>query len=253
MPLADIAAVIITRDAEATLAETLASLRRLPEVVVYDNGSTDATEDIARAHDNVRWFTGDFLGFGPTKNHAAGLAERDWVLSIDADEAASEALIDELDALDLSRPERLYEVDRHNYFMGRRVRHAGWGDDWLPRFYHRAHHAYNDASVHERIEPRVGSTVVRLRSPLDHRAVERLGSFLQKADRYSEIRAAGARSAKPPALIFLRAAWAFLRTYFLRLGFLDGWRGLVIAWGNADGVFYKYMKATARARVEAGR
>lgn len=253
MPLADIAAVIITRDAEATLAETLASLARLPEVVVYDNGSTDGTEDIARAHGNVRWFSGEFTGFGPTKNQAAELAERDWILSIDADEAASEALVDELDALDLADDVRLYEVDRHNYFMGRRVRHAGWGNDWLPRFYHRARHAYNQASVHERIEPGVGSTVVRLRSPLYHRAVERLGAFLQKADRYSEIRAARAHAAKAPALVFLRAVWAFLRTYFLRLGFLEGWRGLVIAWGDADGVFYKHMKATARERAAAGR
>jgi glycosyltransferase involved in cell wall biosynthesis len=253
MPLEDIAAVIITRDAEATLAETLASLSRLPEVVVYDNGSTDGTADIARAHDNVRWHVGDFRGFGPTKNHAAELAERDWILSIDADESASEALVDELDALDLSNPDRLYEVDRHNYFMGKRVRHAGWGDDWLPRLYHRERHAYNQASVHERIEPGSGSTVIRLRSPLYHRAVERLGAFLQKADRYSELRAARSDSAKPPLLIFLRAVWAFLRTYFLRLGFLEGWRGLVIAWGDADGVFYRYMKATARQRAASGR
>jgi len=253
MPLEDIAAVIITRDAEATLAETLASLARLPEVVVYDNGSTDGTQDIARAHANVRWFSGEFMGFGPTKNHAAGLAERNWILSIDADEAASEELIAELDALDLSDPARLYELDRHNYFMGRRVRRAGWGNDWLPRFYHRDRHAYNQASVHERIEPQVGTRVVRLRSPLYHRAVERLGAFLQKADRYSEIRAGRAHAAKPPALIFVRAVWAFLRTYFIRLGFLEGWRGLVIAWGDADGVFYKHMKATARERAAAGR
>ncbi|WP_405228011.1 glycosyltransferase family 2 protein [Lentisalinibacter sediminis] len=253
MPLADIAAVIITRDAEATLAETLASLASLPEVVVYDNGSTDGTEDIARAHENVRWFSGEFMGFGPTKNHAAGLAERDWILSIDADEAASEELIAELDALDLSDNARLFEVDRHNYLMGKRVRHAGWGNDWLPRFYHRDCHHYNEAYVHERIEPRVGTVLVRLRAPLQHRAVERLGAFLQKADRYSEMRAARSSAAKPPIMIFLRAAWAFFRTYFLRLGFLEGWRGLVIAWGEADGVFYKYMKATARQRVDAGR
>lgn len=253
MPLEDIAAAIITRNAEATLAETLASLARLPEVVVYDNGSTDATGEIARAHDNVRYFSGEFLGFGPTKNHAADLAERDWILSIDADETASEALIDELARLDLTDPHRLFLVDRHNFFMGRRVKHAGWGNDWLPRFYHRAQHRYNNAAVHERIEPAPGTRLARLAGPLNHRAVGRLGDFLQKADRYSDIRAKATRRSAAPALIFLRAVWAFLRTYFLRLGFLEGWRGLVIAWGDADGVFYKYMKATARDRVERGR
>ena len=84
--------VIITRNAAATLAETLESASGFDEVLVYDNGSDDATMEIAQAHDNVSLRQGDFLGFGPTKNHAVSLARNDWVFSLDADEVISPEL-----------------------------------------------------------------------------------------------------------------------------------------------------------------
>lgn len=253
MALADIAAVVIVRDAGRTLGETLASLAELSEIVVYDNGSSDDSREIAAAHPNVRLLEGGFEGFGPTKNRAAALAERDWVLSIDADERAGPGLVDELAELALDDPRALYLIERHNYFMGRRVRHGGWGNNWLPRLYHREYHAYNDAAVHERVVPRADARRVRLSSPLLHRAVEDLGDFLRKTDRYSSLRAESEKRTLPAPAIYARALWAFFRTYFLRLGLLDGWRGLVIAWSNANGVFFKYMKALARERADAGR
>lgn len=246
MPLGDIAAAIITRDAGETLATTLESLRELPEVVIYDNGSTDNTEAIARAYSNVRFVQGEFLGFGPTKNKAAELAQRDWVFSIDADEQASQGLIDEMARLSLDDPSVLFEMLRQNFMLGKHVRHSGWGRDWLPRFYHRDHHRYNDANVHERILPRDDSKLVRLKSPLRHDAVRDIGSFLVKIDRYTAIRAADATSALPTVVIYLKSLWAFLRVYILQAGFLDGWRGLVIAWSDATGVFFKYMRAVAK-------
>jgi glycosyltransferase involved in cell wall biosynthesis len=246
MPLSDIAAAIITRDAAETLAATLDSLIDLPEVVIYDNGSTDQTEEIARRYTNVRFIRGEFLGFGPTKNKAAELAEHDWIFSIDADEQASPELIRELASLSLADPKMLYETLRQNFMLGKHVRHSGWGRDWLPRIYHREQHRYNDANVHEKIIPRADSQVVRLKSPLRHDAVRDLGSFLVKIDRYTAIRAADAVSALPTIVVYLKSLWAFFRVYLLQAGFLDGWRGLVIAWSDATGVFFKYMRAVAR-------
>lgn len=244
---------MITRDAAATLADCLAGLAAFPEVVVFDNGSTDDTPAIARRFGNVRLERGEFTGFGPTKNHAASLARHDWIFMLDSDEIASDALVASLSRASLDDPARVYFIERHNYFMGKRVRHAGWGSDWLPRVYHRGRHRYSDALVHENIVLGAASRPERLEGALSHLAVRELGQFLVKVNRYSELRSRTARRVHSPALIFFRAGWAFFRTYVLRLGFLDGWRGLVIAWSNANGVFFKYMKPYAERRAAERR
>jgi len=243
--LAPISAVIIVRDAEATLPACLQALESLAEVVVYDNGSVDRTRDIAQSFPNVALHSGPFLGFGPSKNHAAGLARHPWILSIDSDESLSPELARNLLEADLGNPSTVYAVWRQNYMLGRRVRHSGWGQDWLPRLYHRDTARLSDAAVHERLEWDPGVEVRRLSGALRHDAVRDLGDMLVKVNRYSEIRRQTRPVAYPPGLVLLRAWWAFFRTYLLQGGWLDGWRGLAIAWSNANGVFYKYMKPYA--------
>ncbi len=248
-----VSAVIIVRNAAQTLGVTLASLQELPEVVVFDNGSEDRTLEIAGSFANVAIHRGEFQGFGPTKNHAATLARNDWVLSIDADEAVSAELMANILSLDLQDPRVVYSVHRRNYFMGKCVRYAGWGNDWLPRLYHRNTTGYSPAMVHENIlVPEVGREQ-KLRGELSHDAVREIGDFLVKVNRYSEIRRQQEKRALAAPLIFLRSIWAFLRTYLLRAGVLDGWRGLVIAVSDANGVFFKYIKPYADSRVARER
>lgn len=245
-----ISAVMISRNAEETIAATLESLERFPEVIVYDNGSTDRTVEIARGFSNVSMHEGEFFGFGPTKNHAAGLASSDWVFSIDSDERISAELLDSIASADLSVDKVAYTVNRANYLRGKRVRFSGWGNDWLIRLYNRNVTGLSDAAVHEIVRPPTGGEVRKLTGDLYHDAVRELGDFLVKIDRYTEIRRQHSRRVIPPALIFLRSTWAFIRTYFLRLGILDGWRGLVIAICDANGVFFKYMKPYADRAAE---
>ena len=237
-----ISAVIIVRDAEQTIGKTLESLRWFDEVIVYDNGSTDRTLEIIGSFPNVSLHEGEFLGFGPTKNHAAGLARHDWVLLVDSDESVSDELFTSIAAAALSDSKTAYSVLRANYFRGKHVRHSGWGADWLVRLYHRGGTQVSDISVHEVVLPPSGGRVVRLRGELSHDAVRELSEFLVKIDRYSEIRRNGDWSIRSPAMAFLSSFWAFVRSYILKLGFLDGWRGLEIAVCDANGVFFKYMK-----------
>ena len=251
MSLQSISAVIIAHNSEETLTECLTSLLRLPEVVVYENGSTDRTVEIAAGFANVRLEQGGFIGFGPTKNKAADFASNDWVLSLDSDEMASAELIDELDGLALGDSKMLYELLRKNYFMGRHVKHSGWGYDWLPRLYNRQAHSYNDAMVHENIIPLPDARVQRLQNPIRHRAVERISQLLVKMDRYTELRMEEGAKGYGPFMSLLKAKWAFDRSYILRLGFLDGWRGLVIAWSDASSVFYRCMKCYIRDQQAA--
>ncbi len=250
MALSDITPVIIAHNAEATLPETLESLSAFPMIVVYENGSTDQTVAIAESFDNVKLVQGGFVGFGPTKNHAATLAETDWIFSLDADEAPTGELLRSLDTADLSDPRVAYSVDRHNFFKGRRVRYSGWGSDWLIRLYNRGIHCFTEVQVHESISLTDGSSVRRLRGPLNHIAVTEISQFLVKIDRYSELRRAEARRSYPAPVILIKTFWAFFHTYVIRRGFLDGWRGLVIAVSDSNGTFYKYIKIHADRAME---
>jgi glycosyltransferase involved in cell wall biosynthesis len=245
---AAISAVIIVRDAAATLGATLESLGSFPEVVVYDNGSRDETRTIATGYANVRVAEGGFSGFGPTRNAAAALAANDWVFAIDSDETVTDALRASLASADLTDPRVVYAVERRNFLMGRAVRHSGWGGDWLIRLYNRKQSAYDDAAVHESVRPRPGITVRRLHGYLDHDAVRSLGDFLVKIDRYTEFRRGEPPRMRSVLLIAARSLWAALKTLILQGGVLDGWRGVVIAWSNASGVFFKYMKPLAEER-----
>ena len=239
--LSRLSAVLIVRDAEATLAATLDSLKDFGEVVVYDNGSKDKTRELAARYPNVKLHDGVFRGFGPTRNRAAELAVNDWVFSIDADEVLSAELKTSLESLDLGHAHQVYAVERWNYLLGKRVRFSGWGSQWLTRVYHRHGHRFNDVAVHEKIELKDGDSVVRLRGALKHTAMRDAGEFLVKMHRYTMLKADESTRTYPPAIILLKTLWAFIRSYILRLGVLDGWRGLLISVSEANGVFYKYM------------
>ncbi|CAH1042662.1 glycosyltransferase family 2 protein [Halomonas sp. TD01] len=245
MPIpASVSVVIITRNAAATLRQTLDSVLGFDDVVIYDNGSSDDTLRIAADYSNVSLYEGDFLGFGPTKRHAVSLAKHDWIVSLDADEALSPALVDAILAwVDNASPNDLGQMLRENWMMGRPVRHSGWGNDWLIRLFNRQCHNFNDAMVHESIALGQHSRVQRLTGTIAHTAVTDLSQFLEKINRYSSIRAdSGKLKSYPVPVIFIKALFAFIRTYLLQRGCLDGWRGLVIAVSNANGVFWKYMK-----------
>jgi glycosyltransferase involved in cell wall biosynthesis len=249
MPLKDISAVMIARNEATMLPAALDSLRGFAEVVIYDNGSTDGTVELAGRYPNVRVHTGPFLGFGPTRNRAAALARNDWVFAIDADERVSPALAQALDRVALDDPQQAYAVLRRNRMLGREVRRGGWGADWLVRLYHRSAQCYDDAMVHEKVKLAPQARVIRVGGALEHEAVRDIGEMLVKVNRYSDIRSKTVRRPPLPAFIVLRAFWAFLKSYVLKGGFAAGWRGVVIAWSNANGVFYKYMKAYANAAV----
>lgn len=248
-----ISIVIITRNAADTLAATLDSVTDFAQVVVWDNDSDDGTRELARAYPNVTLVIAEFLGFGPSKNAASNCAQTDWVFSLDADERLDDALVTALRDWTGDDPKAVGEILRENQFMGRTIRRGGWGDDRLVRLFHRKHHRFTDAAVHEKVETTQDTRLVRLPGTVHHAAVRELGSFLQKVDRYTEIRRQTQSRTYPAPVIVAKAAFAFFRSYVLELGILAGWRGLAIAWSNANGVFYKYMKILADQRVARER
>jgi glycosyltransferase involved in cell wall biosynthesis len=241
-----ISAVIIVKNGEVTLSETLNSLDCFKEVILYDNGSTDDTLKIAERYSNVVLHQGVFKGFGKTKQAAVQLASNDWVLSVDADECATSELVDYLRSWDIRRDETVVGViPRHNYLMGKRVKYGGWGNDRLVRLFNRQVHNFNDNDVHESIVMGQSSQRVNIPYAIHHNAVQRIGQFLEKVNLYTEIRRETSSKTYPPYIIFCKAIWRFFESYILRAGFLSGWRGLVVAWSKANEVFFKYIKIYA--------
>ena len=256
MSLADVSVVIIVRDAEDTLAVALQSLVDFGEVLVYDNGSTDRTVEIANSFENVSLQQGEFIGFGKTKSLATSLAKYDWTLSLDADEAVTAELRDSINALALDDPDIAYQIERHNFMLGKHVKRGGWGNDWLLRLFNRKHHGFNDAPVHEKVCLGPGGRSQRLIGSIDHEAVRDLGKFLVSINRYGELVRHSGRRPVPQIVVVLKAFYSFFRSYVMQLGLLEGWRGLMIAVSNAYSTFFKLMQLLADkkvAREQAGR
>jgi len=213
------------------------------EVIVVDCFSTDHTLKVARRH-TQHVFERKWTDFADQKNYAAGLVSRPWILSVDADERLSPELREELAALKLSEPGcAAFSMPRRAWYLGRWVRHSGWYPDRRVRLYKKDRARWEGDLIHERLA--VNGAVERLSGELHHfpfagvaEHAARVNEFsgLEAQKLYAAGRKAGWRHVVcgPPA--------AALRSYFLKLGFLDGFPGLVIAGMEACRVFLMFAK-----------
>jgi glycosyltransferase involved in cell wall biosynthesis len=238
-----ISVTILTKNCQDTLAQTLASVQKFSEVIIYDSGSTDKTLEIARKFPNVKVVQGNFTGFGPTHNAASASASHDWILSIDSDEVLSQELAAEILQLKLD-PFCIYELDRRNYFNGKWIRYCGgWSPDPVVRLYHRLATQFSDDAVHEKVIQK-NLKVIPLSPPLFHTPYRSMGDFLAKMQIYSTLFAEQHKGKKSSSLLkaISHGAFAFLKSYFLKRGFLGGKEGLIISLYNGHTAFYKYLK-----------
>ncbi len=242
--------IIIARNEAANIGACLDSVAFADEKIVVDSESDDATAQIATAK-GARVVQHPFNGFGPQKNFALSLAQSDWVLSIDADERVSPEL-----AASIARAIGIpsvdgYELSRLSSFCGRQMRHSGWYPDYVLRLFKRGTARFTDDLVHERVV--CDGKVARLDETLLHAPVLRLEDALSRMDRYSSAGAA-MLIAKGRRVSFMsgftHGLWTFLRTYILQAGFLDGREGFLLAVANAEGTYYRYMKAWLAQRRE---
>jgi len=237
-----ISVVMITKNASRKLEACLSSLSSFDEVVMYDNGSTDNTLEIAAQFENVKIFEGEFLGFGETKKHASTLASHDWIFSLDADEVVSKDLAIELQNMTLDE-NRCYQVRRDNYYRNKHIKCCGWYPEYIVRLYHRATTNFSDSKVHESIQTD-GLKVNRLKYPIKHYSFDSVADFLMKIQSYSEIYANDMQGKKSVSVLagFSRGIFAFIKSYFFRKGWLCGFEGFVIAFFHALGTVVKYLK-----------
>ncbi|AYQ39168.1 LPS biosynthesis [Burkholderia aenigmatica] len=245
---------IIAHNAARRLAQCLGALSFADDIVVVDGGSTDDTVAIARAHGARVVVATDWPGFGPQKNRALDALSTDWVLSIDTDEVVSDELAASIRAALRAPQADIYAIDRLSAFCGHWVRHSGWYPDWIPRLFRRSAARFSDDLVHERLV--YDGPAARLDGKLLHYSYDDIESVLRKLDAYSSAgarqrRAAGERAGIGKAI--RRGLWAFVRTYLLRRGFLDGRTGFMIAVFNAETVYYRFLKLAHDRTPPSGR
>jgi glycosyltransferase involved in cell wall biosynthesis len=243
-----LSAIVITRNEAANIGECLDGLAFCDESIVVDSASTDETAEIARRQ-GARVVIHAWPGFGPQKNYALSLATGDWVLSIDADERVTPELAAAIRNAMADPSADGWEIPRRSRFCGREMRHSGWSPDYVLRLFRRDSARFDDAAVHERVI--CDGPVKRLAQPIIHYPVQRLEDALSRMDRYSTASAA-TLAASGRKVSFLTGIghgfYAFLRSYILRAGFLDGAEGFLLAVANAEGSYYRYMKAWLATR-----
>ena len=239
-----ISAIVITKNAEPTIRRCIESLRWANEIVVVDSGSTDRTLEICRELGAAVHQTSDWPGHGPQKNRALDRASGDWIMSLDADEWMTLELRAEVErVIGAPQGKAAFAIPRRSRFCGRFMRHSGWWPDYVVRLFRRDAARFSEDHPHDRLI--VNGATGRLRQPIMHEAISDLEQMLTKMNVYSTTSAhmfhqRGRRASLATAL--LHGGWAFFRTYFLRLGFLDGREGFMLAVANAEGSYYRYLK-----------
>jgi glycosyltransferase involved in cell wall biosynthesis len=239
-----ISVIVITKNEVDAIERCLRSVDWADEIIVLDSGSTDRTVEIAQELGARVSVTADWPGFGPQKNRALAQASCDWVLSLDADEWVTPELRYEiLNAISNPNGTIAFRVPRLSSFCGRFMRHSGWWPDYVTRLFRRGAARFSDDVVHEHVIP--GGKTGTLRAPIMHETFADLDELLQKMNNYSSLAAQemrhGGRKAGLAGAV-LRGLWAFIRTYLLRGGFLDGREGFMLAVATAEGTYYRYAK-----------
>ena len=241
--MASLSVTVITKNEARHIEACLRSVAFADQIIVLDSGSTDNTVAIAQslgAHVSV---TPDWPGFGIQKNRALAIATGDWVLSLDADERVTDGVQAQIRAAIHSPGFDAYSFPRLSSYCGQYMQHSGWYPDRVTRLFKRGAGRFSDDLVHERVL--TTGEVGQLESPILHESFDSFEAVLDKVNRYStagaQVLFAKGRSASPGTAL-AHGLWAFLRTYFLKLGFLDGRMGLMLAISNAEGTYYRYLK-----------
>ncbi|MBK8008702.1 MAG: glycosyltransferase family 2 protein [Rhizobiales bacterium] len=240
--------IVITKNEEASIGRCLQSAAGIAdEIVVVDSGSTDRTLEIARAFGAKILEPGDWPGFGPQKQRAQEAASGEWILSLDSDEWMEEGLVREIrDVLNDPAAAPGYRMPRRNRFIGKIVRFGGWWPDHVLRLYRRDKGRFNDNLVHESVV--VDGEVRTLNNPIEHNTIVSAEDASGKVERYGEIagRELIARGRRCSAFeARLRGAAAYLRSFVLQLGFLDGATGHRVARYQSRYTYKKWARVAA--------
>jgi glycosyltransferase involved in cell wall biosynthesis len=234
---------IICFNEEKKIRRCLESIKWADEIVVLDSYSTDNTLEICREF-TKKIHQHKFDGHIQQKNRAIDLCSNDWVFCIDSDEVVSEELRESILGIDIQKTEyKGYAVPRMVYYLGKWIKHGGWYPDHKIRFFNRKSGRWGGINPHDTVI--VKGKTSRLKGDLLHYSYENVRAHLDQVNKFTDIMAIeyGKIGEKPSIInLTLRPFVKFFKMYFLKLGFLDGKIGFIIAVIASFYVFMKFVK-----------
>jgi len=240
--LLPVSVAIITKDEEQNIEDALKSVSDASEIVVVDSFSADATVEICKRYTD-KIYQHEWQGFARQKQTAVDYCKGQWVLILDADERVSHELKEEIIEAVKNTGTAGFYISRKNYFLGEWIRHSGWWPDNTLRLFQKDRGRLEPREVHEKVV--VDGKADFLKNPLDHFTYRSISDFIQRLDKYSSLAAREIKKKSGRAGLFkltINPVATFIKMYFLRCGFLDGKKGLVLAMLYCSYTFVKYAK-----------
>lgn len=253
MPTLSVA--MIVKNEEQDLAECLETVKDwVDEIVILDSGSEDNTKQIALSY-GAKWYENtNWQGFGKQRQIAQQYVTSDYVLWLDADERVTPELKNAIrQAVKSDQKNTVYKIARLSEIFGRQIHHSGWYPDYVIRLYRTDFAAYGDELVHEKVHFPPTAKVEKLQGDLLHYTYKNIHHYLVKSANYAKAWAIQRQRVGKKATIFqgiTHAISAFLKMYILKVGFLDGKQGLLLAILSAHSTFVKYADLWDRTRTK---
>lgn len=236
--------VVITYNEENNIRRCLNSLKDITDdIIVVDSGSSDNTVKICRQF-GAKVAQHSFKNFSDQKNYANSLAKYDWILSIDADEEADKSLHEWFYSVDLSNTDAVYSFDRKTNYCGRWMHFGGLRHNYIERLFNKKRYEWK-GDVHEKLSPKPALSK-RASGRLNHYTFRNYDDHLKTMLLYANMQSNEFLAANKKirwSHLFVNPCFKFIKNYIVRLGFLDGFGGLVFARFSAFSTFLKYSRA----------
>ena len=244
-PSKNISVLIITLNEEVHMYELLSDLDFADEVIVVDSYSKDRTKAISESFKNVRFIENKFENYTSQRNFAIDQARNNWILFIDADERLTPSLKDEiLDTVSKNEDVSAYLFYRKFFFKKKILNFSGWQTDRIFRLFKKDKCRYTHKRlVHEKLD--VDGKIGFFKNRLIHYSYSDYESYKGKMIAYGKLKAMEKYQGKfKPTFfhIFGHATYSFLHRYLIRLGILDGRKGIIICYLNALSVSARYKE-----------
>ena len=239
-----LSAALMTFNEERNLERTLKALADIcDEIVIVDSGSTDKTKEIAEKYE-ARFIYQPWLGYGKQRNAAIDNCSGKWILAVDADEELSPELKQKItEIINGNEDKKVYEINRLSVCFGKKIKHGGWGTSYAVRLFLKTAGRFNDNTVHESFVTQ--EEIFKIKENIYHHSYLTLEDYFSKFNRYTTEGALEyykkGKKASIGQVVF-NPMYKFIRMYIIRLGFLDGIEGFLLASTSSMYSMVKYFK-----------